>query len=117
MTTPVLGITELAPSQSEPEIPVNLSTRILEVIGGTASVESFALTAPPGSPSDGDLYVPAATATGAWAGKEDTLQLYTVNAWTTIQPKNGMLVRNKAGADWKWYSDEASPPDGWITFT
>jgi hypothetical protein len=28
-------------------------------------------TAPPGTPADGDTYIPAATATGAWAGHEE----------------------------------------------
>lgn len=114
MTTPILGIAELAPSQSQPEIVVNAGTRVLEAAGVT-SVISNVLTAPPGSPSDGDLYIPAAAATGAWSGKEDTLQLYVGTAWVTISPKNGMIARNVHSHDWIWYSEEVSPPE-WVSF-
>lgn len=112
--TPILGITELAPSQSQPEIPVNAATRVLEAIGVT-SVISNVLHAPPGSPSDGDIYIPAATATGAWAGKEDTLQVYTGTAWVTVNPKNGLIARNVHSHDWIWYSEETSPSE-WTSF-
>jgi len=47
------------------------------------------LTAPPGSPSDGDVYIPAATATGDWAGKEDDIAYYDGNGWQFFTPSNG----------------------------
>ncbi len=45
----------------------------LKAIGRFAyhlSVKDRDLTTPPGSPASGDTYIPAATATGAWVGKE-----------------------------------------------
>lgn len=44
------------------------------------------LTAPPGSPSTGDAYIVAATATGAWEGKEDQIALYHDSRWWFIVP-------------------------------
>ncbi len=44
------------------------------------SVKSRILTAPPGSEADGDTYIPAATATGAWAGKEGQVAVYDATA-------------------------------------
>ena len=34
------------------------------------------LTAPPGGESDGDIYIPAATATGAWSGQENNIAIF-----------------------------------------
>ena len=54
------------------------------------------LTAPPGSPIYGDIYIPKATATGAWAGKENFLAVYTGqvsgSGWYFITPMNGMTA-------------------------
>lgn len=45
------------------------------------SVKSMALTAPPGSPANGDAYIIAASATGAWAGHD-----FAIVVWTTDDP-------------------------------
>lgn len=52
------------------------------------------LTAPPGSPSDGDAYIPAATATGDWAGLEGQVVIYVVATpeWVAYPPKDGWLA-------------------------
>lgn len=49
---------------------------------------------PPGSPADEALYIITATATGAWAGKENQLAywLTSTNAWQYVLPREGMLV-------------------------
>lgn len=41
------------------------------------------LTAPPGGPADGDAYIPAATATGVWVGKEEFIAVWSSadSAW------------------------------------
>lgn len=49
------------------------------------------LTAPPSSPTDGDAYIPAATATGDWTGDEKTIQVY-YNGWVTLTPTEGWRV-------------------------
>lgn len=50
------------------------------------------LTTPPGSPSEGDLYVVTATATGAWTGEEDNIAYYVNAAWEFLTPYDGMIV-------------------------
>jgi hypothetical protein len=49
---------------------------------------------PPGSPSDGDAYVVAATATGAWAGHEDHIAYWfdEIGVWKFIIPDEGLHV-------------------------
>jgi hypothetical protein len=55
------------------------------------------LTAPPGSPSTGDTYIPAATASGAWAGHEDDIAEYDGSDWAFGTPSEGASV---------WVEDE-----------
>ncbi|MCY1546125.1 hypothetical protein D9M68_821030 [compost metagenome] len=51
-------------------------------------------TTPPGSPVNEALYIIIATATGAWAGKENQLAYWldSTAAWQYITPREGMLV-------------------------
>jgi len=50
------------------------------------------LTTPPGSPAAGDTYIPAATATGAWAGKEGNVALWDGAAWVFGVPREGWVA-------------------------
>lgn len=50
------------------------------------------LTAPPGSPSEGDRYIVAATATGDWATHEDEIAEYNGSAWEFYAPSEGWRV-------------------------
>jgi hypothetical protein len=49
------------------------------------------LTAPPGSPVAGEAHIPAATATGAWAGKEGQIAIWSGSAWVFYPAKTGWL--------------------------
>lgn len=95
--------------------------RFVDVVLQASAIDRD-LTAPPGSPSQGDTYIPAATATGAWAGKEKQLAVYWGTSWTFYVPNEGYYV---------WLADEnifvyydgtawatlgASVADGSITF-
>jgi hypothetical protein len=51
------------------------------------------LTAPPSSPADGDRYIVGASATGAWAGKDNKIAVWYASAWTFYTPKSGWTVR------------------------
>lgn len=58
------------------------------------SVISRTLTAPPGSPANGDTYIPATGATGAWAGKANQIAVWRADqtAWEFYVPKDGWLA-------------------------
>jgi len=62
------------------------------------SVKDRDLTAPPGSPSDGDRYIPAAGATGAWSGWDLSIAAYQNGAWVRYIPKEGWVC---------WIDDES----------
>jgi len=52
------------------------------------------LTDPPATPTNGDAYIPAATATGDWVGQEDNVVFWDANvgAWEVYTPREGWLV-------------------------
>jgi hypothetical protein len=83
-------------SQSQKEVTVNEALRIIDALLNTSVVDKD-LTAPPGSPVEGSLYIVASIATGAWATKENKIAWYTSSAWLFITPKEGMSM---------WVADE-----------
>lgn len=62
------------------------------------TVLSHLLTAPPASPSEGDLYIPKATASGAWATYEDYLAHFYNGSWHFYAPTEGLRM---------WFSNVA----------
>lgn len=88
MTTPRLGAPELTSGQAAPETTVNEQIRYVEAFAGAHFMDRD-LTAPPGSPADGDCYLVKATATGAWSGKDGKIALYVNTSWVFITAKEG----------------------------
>ena len=64
------------------------------------SIKDKDLTAPPGSPADGDGYIIAASPTGAWSGQAKSLTRWSsvAAAWEFYAPKAGWIT---------WVADEA----------
>jgi hypothetical protein len=89
--TPILGIDELETAQSQPEVPVNAAMRTLEAMGQLIVVSRVAV-APPGSPTDGDCYIPAASATGAWTGHDLEIAINQNGTWVFVTPKKGFIA-------------------------
>lgn len=58
------------------------------------------LATPPGSPSEGDAYIVADSATGAWTGHENEIAFYFGSVWNFLQPElaqgNGIFVQDEA---------------------
>lgn len=108
--TPIFAIPEVAASQSQPEVVVNRAFRILEAMA-QISIISDTLTAPPGSPTDGDTYIVAATATGAWAGKEAKITVYAGGTWLFVTPRDGFTAWVSSAQAYKRY--DATSPAAW----
>lgn len=53
------------------------------------SVKDRDLTTPPGSPSAGATYIPAAGATGAWSGQAGKVAIWSGSAWVFGTPRVG----------------------------
>lgn len=110
-TTPLIGIPELEAAQAQPELVVNKALRMLEAMAPLQCIDRD-LSAPPGSPADGDRYIVGPMATGAWVGKENQVALNLNGTWVFIAPRTG----------WRcWVEDESldvqysgGSPDGWF---
>lgn len=74
------------------DMDANLLT--LGRFGVHLSVKDRDLAAPPGSPADGDTYIIAASATGAWVGKGGQIAVWdaTGAAWVFGVPRIGWIA-------------------------
>jgi len=98
VTTPKLQLPELIVGQAGKELTHNQALAVLDQLAQAVVVDKD-LTAPPGSPANGSMYIVSAGATGAWSGQSGKLAywLTTVSAWTFITPADGWSV---------WVTDE-----------
>ena len=96
-TTPRLLLLELVNNGGNHVTRVNNALRWLDAFAGGTSVIDRDLTAPPGSPAEGDLYIPTATATGDWTSHEGDFAFYINGAWSFVTPLEGFLI---------WLEDE-----------
>lgn len=90
---------------------------ILEADDADYIVINMTTTTPPGSPTDGDAYVVAASATGAWSGQDDAIAIWDADesppAWNFVTPIDQMTVRNQADETTYVWDADASPP-AWV---
>ena len=94
-TTTQLALTHLVEGQGSAGLTINDAVNKLDAVI-QLSVKDRDLTAPPGSPTEGDRYIPAATATGAWVGHENKIMVY-LSGWIALTPKEGWTA---------WLDDE-----------
>ena len=91
MATPNLGIPTLTEGATNSEATANSALLRLDGVV-SCRVEDRDLTAPPGSPSEGDTYIVGASATGDWAGQDATIAIYTNAAWVFVTPVGGQTI-------------------------
>lgn len=108
-TTPILGLDELEASQSQPHVPINAAIRALEVLAQLV-VASQTLTAPPGSPAEGDRYIVGGGATGDWAGHDEEVAYYS-GGWQFLVPERGWICWVEADGDHYTYGAGSI---GWV---
>lgn len=90
-----LALPYLGASQSQKHVTVNEGLRFLDVLVQIA-VKSAALSAPPGSPADGQRWIIGAAPTGLWAGRATQIAAWQDGAWVFYAPKDGWLAWNEA---------------------
>lgn len=80
VSTPDLGIPELAQSQANPDVTHNRALIAFQaLLNGVIDKD---LTSPPGSPVEGDAYlINTASPTGAWAGRAFCIAIYWGTSW------------------------------------
>ena len=107
MTSPNLALPLLSAAQAQKHVTVNDALSRLDGLV-QLSVKDRHLAAPPASPVDGDRYIVATGGTGAWAGWDGDVVLFTGGAWLRLPPKNGWqvwvedenLILIRSGATW-----------------
>lgn len=95
--SPNLNLPFLLPSQAQKHVTANQVFQAMDVLV-QASVSSRSMTAPPASPAEGDRYIPASGATGAWSGWDEQLTSFQDGGWVTYPPRAGWIV---------WVEDES----------
>lgn len=97
MTTPILGLAELLPSQNMKYLTVN---QVFNYVDALVNLTVFnrTQTSAPGSPSAGDRYIVASPATGDFAGQENNIAVYIGTQWVFFTPSEGWRASDQ-GAD------------------
>ncbi|MFO0389905.1 MAG: DUF2793 domain-containing protein [Alphaproteobacteria bacterium] len=94
-TTTHIGMTLVEQSQSQKEVTVNQALTRIDALMNTGA-KSRTINTPPGSPASGDVYIIAASPTGAWAGQAGKIG-YFDQTWKFITPNEGAAF---------WVNDE-----------
>lgn len=108
MTTPNFVIPEIQPNQAQKHVTANEAFSVIDYAMDRTVIDATS-TAPPGSPSEGDKYIVAATATGDWAGEEGKIACRSDATWIFFTPKEGWefydldtsLLLRYDGSDWQ----------------
>lgn len=96
--TPILQIPLLEAAQSQKHVTHNEALMALDVLTMPA-VKDRHLAMPPGSPVEGDRYIVAASATGAWAAKDLQIAAFQDGVWIFYPANSGWEV---------WVEDETA---------
>lgn len=105
-----LSLPYLQPSQAQKHVTHNEALILLDALTQLA-VADRDLTAPPADPAEGDRYIVATGATGAWAGEDGNVAVHDGAAWLFCVPQPGwrawvedeeLLVTWRGGA---WQDD------------
>jgi hypothetical protein len=96
--TQSLKLPLLIAEQAQKHVTHNEALRLLDAIVQLSVIDRD-LTAPPGTPSDGDRYIIAAGSTGVWTGHAGDIAVYQDGAWDFREPGEG----------WRcWVEDESA---------
>lgn len=93
-----LSIDLVASNQAQKEVTINEAISKIDAILNVGAINIW-LDVPPGSPSEGDLYVVGNAPSGAWAENAEEIAYYNAG-WKFIAPKSGMRI---------WSNDKKLP--------
>jgi len=97
MATPLFGIKELTQGQSQKELTHNEALRLIDAVMSKVTIDN-ALTTPPATPAEGDMYIVAAGGTGDWLGHDTDLAIYVNSVWLFVTPPTDFIVYNTSTA-------------------
>jgi len=91
LATTHLGLPYLSAAQAQKHVTHNEALRSLDALVQIAVLDA-AETDPPPTPAEGDRYIVATSATGAWSGHDGELAAYVDGAWAFFTPVEGWIV-------------------------
>ncbi len=94
--TPNLRLPYLMAAQAQKHVTHNDALRALDAMVQVGVADRH-LTSPPGSPANGDRYIVADGASGAWSGMSGRVAAFQDGAWEYYAPREGWLA---------WVADE-----------
>jgi hypothetical protein len=86
-----LGLPCIEGNQAQKHVTHNDALRILDTLVQLAVLDRD-LTAPPGSPAEGQRWIVKTGATGAWAGHVNAIAAWQDGAWQFSAPKTGWVA-------------------------
>lgn len=89
--TPRLALPLLAAAQAQKHVTHNEALLALDALVHLHVLDRD-LTAPPADPADGDTYIVAAGASGAWAGEEGSIAYALDGGWRFLAPFAGLVA-------------------------
>jgi len=90
-TTPNLALPEIIAAQAQKHVTHNEALRALDALVQLAVLDRD-LAAPPGSPVDGQRWLIATSASGAWAGHSHHIASWQDGGWEFYPPQTGWLA-------------------------
>jgi len=110
-----LALPQILSAQAQKHVTHNDALRLLDGMV-QIGVLSRVLTAPPGSPTEGDRYIVASGATGLWAGWDLNVAFWTDGAWLRLVPRRGWVAWSVADAGlYVWNGTAWTPVGGGIS--
>jgi hypothetical protein len=92
-----LHLPYIAANQAQKHVTHNEAVRLLDALVQMAVI-SRTVASPPATPADGNRYIVAAGATGAWATWDFNIAYYVDGAWMKLVPQAGWLAWVEAEA-------------------
>jgi hypothetical protein len=86
-----LGLPCIEGSQAQKHVTHNEALHILDTLVQLAVLDRD-LTAPPGSPAEGQRWIVKPTGTGGWAGRDNMIAAWQDGAWLFSAPRTGWLA-------------------------
>ena len=98
----ILSLPYIQPAQAQKHVTHNEALRLLDAIT-QLSVIRIDLATPPATPAEGDRYIVAAGASGAWAGQEMQVAVWTDSTWQFFVPLTGWRADvQDTGEEWRF---------------